>query len=127
MRHRRLARSARVIVVTKGDLWDQERKVAQSGLGDVFDGVEIVSEKTAATYHAVFARNGVAGVDAAMIGNSVRSDVRPALEAGAWGIHVPHDLVWEHEHEDAPEDHPRFRRITDLGELEALLPRLAGG
>ncbi len=118
---------ARVIVVTKGDLWDQERKVAQSGLGEMFDGVEIVSEKTAATYRTVFSRHGTGAGDAAMVGNSVRSDVRPAIEAGAWGIHVPHALTWEHEHAEAPDGHPRFRRIADLGELAALLPELAAG
>lgn len=122
------ATGARVIVVTKGDLMDQERKVAQSGLGDLLDGVEIVSEKTAATYRAVFARHGVAPGSAAgaaaMVGNSIRSDVRPAIEAGAWGVHVPHDLTWEHEHEVAPEDHPRFRRIADLGALASLLDDL---
>jgi putative hydrolase of the HAD superfamily len=112
-----LSGRARLILVTKGDLLDQERKLAQSGLGPFFDAVEIVSEKTADTYERLFAGAG----RAMMVGNSLRSDVLPALQAGAWGVHVPHEMTWALEQADAPETHPRFRRIADLGALPALL------
>lgn len=112
-----------VLLITKGDLMDQERKVAQSGLGDMFDAVEIVSAKTPATYQRIFeAYGGAAG--SMMIGNSLASDVRPMLEAGGWGVHVPHDLLWDLEHAATPDDHPRFREISDLGDLPDLLSQL---
>ncbi|MFN0113776.1 MAG: HAD family hydrolase [Paracoccaceae bacterium] len=117
----------RVIVVTKGDLLDQERKVAQSGLGELFDGVEVVSDKTRASYLAVFTRHGADPDATMMVGNSLRSDILPAIEAGAWAVHVPHDLTWALEHAAAPEDHPRFRRIPHLGELAALVNGLGAG
>jgi putative hydrolase of the HAD superfamily len=119
-----LAPDFRLLVVTKGDLLDQERKVAQSGLGELFDGVEIVSQKTPGTYAAIFARHGDGAERGMMVGNSLRSDVLPAIEAGAWGVFVPHDLTWEIEHDEAPDDHPRFRQIADLGALPELLRTL---
>lgn len=119
-----LAPDFRLLVITKGDLLDQERKVAQSGLGDLFDGVEIVSHKTPETYAAIFDRHGDGAERGMMVGNSLRSDVLPAIRAGGWGVFVPHELTWEVEHDDAPEDHPRFRRIGDLGQLPALIQSL---
>ena len=113
-----------LIMITKGDLFDQERKLAESGLGELFDAVEIVSEKTAETYARVFARHGDGPERAVMVGNSLKSDVVPAIRAGAWGVHVPHELTWALEHEDAPEDAPRFRRLDRLGGLPDLLDRL---
>ena len=113
-----------ILLVTKGDLLDQERKLAQSGLGDLFDGVEIVSHKTPDTYAAIFARHGDGSARGMMVGNSLRSDVVPAIRAGGWGVHVPHELTWDIEHDEAPEDHPRFRRIADLTELPALVHAL---
>ncbi len=121
-----LAPDFRLLVVTKGDLLDQERKLAQSGLGELFDGVEIVSHKTPETYAAIFARHGDGAERAMMVGNSLRSDVVPAIRAGGWGVFVPHDLTWEVEHDEAPDDHPRFRRIVDLGQLPGLVRDLAG-
>ena len=114
-----LAEDAHLVLVTKGDLLDQERKLAQSGLGDLFDAVEIVSDKTPATYARVFA--GHPGERSMMVGNSLRSDVIPAIEAGGWGVHVPHDMTWALEHAEPPERHPRFRRIETLRGLPELL------
>lgn len=116
-----LKETVTLILVTKGDLLDQERKLAQSGLGDHFDKVEIVSEKTAPTYARIFAHGG----PAAMVGNSLRSDVVPAIEAGVYGIHVPHDLTWELERAEAPIDNPRFHRIDTMSALPALLDRIS--
>jgi putative hydrolase of the HAD superfamily len=116
-----LAGKYRIILITKGDLFDQERKLAQSGLGDFFDAVEIVSNKDAAIYARAFSRHGDGPDRAMMIGNSLKSDVIPALESGAWGIHVPHDLTWALEHAEAPASHPRFRTIETLAALPDLL------
>ena len=116
-----VADSHRVVLITKGDLLDQERKLAQSGLGDLFDGIEIVSEKTAAAYARIFAEHGD-GVDRAMmVGNSMRSDVVPTVEAGGWGVYVPFGIVWEIEHADPPRGSPRYHSIEDLGQLAALV------
>jgi putative hydrolase of the HAD superfamily len=119
-----LAADYRVVLITKGDLLDQERKLAQSGLGDLFDGVEIVSNKTSAAYRSIFARNGTGADQAMMVGNSLKSDVIPALEAGAWGVHVPHGLTWALEAADAPTDHPRFHALDELEGLPALVASL---
>ena len=114
----------RLVLITKGDLLHQERKLAQSGLGDLFHGVEIVSDKTEATYRAAFARHGTGADQAMMVGNSLKSDVIPALQAGSWGVHVPQDLEWAFEVAEAPSDHRRFHVVSDLGELPALIDKL---
>ncbi len=121
---RALAASHRVLLITKGDLLDQERKLAQSGLGDLFHGVEIVSDKTAAVYAGIFARHGAAAETAMMVGNSLKSDVLPAIAAGGWGVHVPHGLTWALEHADAPIGHSRFHSLTNLGALPDLVAQL---
>lgn len=119
-----LAGTHRLVLVTKGDLFDQERKLAASGLGGYFEGVEIVSEKTAETYARVFARHGGGPEGAIMVGNSLKSDVIPALAAGAHAAHVPHDLTWALEHAEAPEGHPRFHCLAAIGELVDLVRAL---
>ena len=116
-----LADQYRLVLITKGDLFDQERKLAQSGLGDFFDAVEIVSNKDRETYERIFSRHGDGAERAMMIGNSLKSDVVPAIEAGSWGVFVPHELTWVLEHVDAPVAEPRFREIRHLGELVPLL------
>lgn len=119
-----LAGSYRILLITKGDLFDQERKLAQSGLGDYFSAVEIVSDKTPDTYRRIFSRHGDGPERAMMVGNSLKSDVVPAIRAGSWGVHVPHELTWVLEHEEAPEQDPRFRRIAALGLLPGLLAQM---
>jgi len=116
-----LAGEYRILLITKGDLLDQERKLAQSGLGELFDAVEIVSAKTAAVYAGVFSRHGEGPETAMMVGNSMRSDVLPAISAGGWGVFVPHELGWEIEHAEAPEGHERYRELAHLGELPQLV------
>lgn len=121
------ASAFQVLLITKGDLLDQERKLAQSGLGDQFHGVEIVSDKTAASYIRVFARHGTTAEAALMIGNSLKSDVLPMIEAGGHAAHVPHGLTWALEHADPPVGHPRFHSLPDLGALSSLLATLHSG
>ena len=122
----RLAPDYRIVLITKGDLFDQERKLAQSGLGDFFDAVEIVSDKQRETYERIFARHGDGAARAMMVGNSLRSDVVPALEAGSYGVFVPHDLPWAYERIEPPAAAPRFREIVHLGELPGLVAQIAG-
>lgn len=112
---------AKVLLITKGDLLDQERKLAQSGLGEMFDGVEIVSDKSPQTYARVFAAHGIAPETAMMVGNSVKSDILPVLEIGGHAVHVPHDLIWDIEKAPLPTDHPRLTQLTDLSGLPAVI------
>jgi putative hydrolase of the HAD superfamily len=114
-----------LVLITKGDLFDQERKLAQSGLGDYFDAIEIVSDKTATTYRRIFGKHGEGPERAMMIGNSLKSDVVPAIATGAWGVFVPHELTWVLERVEKPEEAPRFREIPDLGHVPDLVASLA--
>jgi len=114
-----LAERYRLVLITKGDLLDQERKLAGSGLGELFAAVEIVSEKTAATYRTVFARHGTGPEEAVMAGNSVKSDVLPAIEAGAYACHIPYPVTWAHEVAEPPDGHPRFGALSSIDELPA--------
>ncbi|MGB3408832.1 MAG: HAD family hydrolase [Jannaschia sp.] len=121
---RRLAETHTLVMITKGDLLDQERKLAESGLGDLFDGVEIVSDKTAQTYVRAFETHGDGPARALMVGNSMKSDVLPALAAGAWGVFVPSELEWALERAEAPVQDSRYHRITRLDELPDLIATL---
>lgn len=120
-----LARDYRVILITKGDLLDQERKLAESGFGDLFHGVEIVSEKTAAVYANLFDRHGHGAARGVMVGNSLKSDVLPMLAAGGVGVHVPHGLTWALETADVPVGHRHFHALPDLGRLPDLVGLLS--
>jgi putative hydrolase of the HAD superfamily len=115
----------RLIVVTKGDLFHQESKLAASGLGSYFSGVEIVSEKTPEIYTRAFARHGGAAETSLMTGNSVKSDILPMLEAGGYAALIPYPLVWEHERAEKPTNHPRFREMEKLAHLPAWLDEIA--
>ena len=112
-----LGRHASLVLVTKGDLLHQETKLAASGLGSRFAGVEIVSDKTPATFARIFAARGVAPGRALMAGDSLRSDILPALAAGAFAAHVPHGIAWSHEQAAEPDGHPRYRRLDSLADL----------
>lgn len=113
----RLAAIAPLVLITKGDLFHQETKLAASGLGAFFHGVEIVSEKTADTYRRVAARHGAAPGATLMAGNSVRSDILPALDAGCRAVLIPYPLVWAHEAAEVPQAHPRFMQCESLAAL----------
>lgn len=119
-----LAEDYEILLVTKGDLLDQERKLAQSGLGNLFDGVEVVSAKTPEVYSNIFARHNITPERAMMVGNSMKSDVLPPIEAGAWGVYVPHNITWAIEHAEAPDGHPRYRTLETLKNLPALIASL---
>ncbi len=112
-----LADLARLVLVTKGELFHQEAKLAASGLGALFSAVEVVSDKNAATYRRIFERHGSGPDGAVMAGNSVRSDVLPVLEVGGYAALIPYPLVWAHEAAIVPHGHARFRVLSALGEL----------
>ncbi len=114
-----LSSDVRLVLVTKGDLLHQEAKLAASGLGDLFAGVEIVSDKKPETFTRIFERHGVDPDRAGMVGDSIRSDIAPALAAGAWAAFIPPEIAWFHERAEPPIDHPRFTQIERFVELPA--------
>ncbi len=121
-----LSERYRLVLITKGDLLDQERKLAASGLGDLFAAIEIVSEKDHRTYDRIFARHGTGAGEAVMAGNSMKSDILPALEAGAFAVHIPYVITWAHELADAPENHSRFGALASIAELPRWIAARAG-
>lgn len=129
---REVAASHRLLLITKGDLLHQERKVAMSGIAEWFHEVEVVSEKDPGTYRRILVRHGIEPHEFVMIGNSVRSDVLPAVQIGAIGVHVPYHFTWAHETVDEHTlsqhernvDGARFWELESLQELPALLERL---
>ncbi|MBB4840044.1 putative hydrolase of the HAD superfamily [Sphingomonas kyeonggiensis] len=106
-----------LILVTKGDLLHQETKLAASGLGDLFTGVEIASDKTEQTFQRLFAKYDVAPGECIMAGDSMRSDVLAPLNAGAWAAYIPQEGAWAHEVVEGPGEQRRFRQLSKLSEL----------
>lgn len=127
-----VARERPVVLVTKGDLFHQETKVRACGLADLFQRIEIVSEKDAATYARVLSEFSLAPGAFAMVGNSLRSDIEPVLRLGGWGVHVPYHVTWAHEleHGLGPGDAGRMQEVETAAEIPAALAllesRLAG-
>lgn len=120
----KLAGDYKLVLITKGDLFDQERKLAASGLGEMFSAVEIVSEKTPHIYGRIFDSEGRDRGSCVMVGNSVKSDVLPPIAAGGWGVHVPSEHNWVHEHADIPQGAPRFRQASAITDVPDILQAL---
>ena len=116
-----LAPDYQLLLITKGDLLDQERKIAQSGLGEMFDGVEIVSDKSSAAYIDIFSRHQIPPDTTLMAGNSMKSDVLPAIDAGAWGVYIPHGVTWEIEAAEPPADKSRYAEATGFADLPEII------
>ncbi|HVU33529.1 MAG TPA: HAD family hydrolase [Opitutaceae bacterium] len=122
-----LAASHTLLLITKGDLRDQERKLAKSGLAAHFAGVEILSEKNEATYRRSLRRHGVAPGEFLMVGNSLKSDILPVLALGGSAAHVPYPLLWQHERTEALPDAPdRFFELGTIRDLAPLVARVEG-
>ncbi len=119
-----LARDYRLLLITKGDLHHQEKKISESGLAAHFFALEIVSEKDTASYDKVLRRHGVKPAEFAMVGNSLKSDILPVLGLGGAGVHVPYHITWAHERAEVPATEKRFRRIANLSELPPVLSSL---
>lgn len=122
-----LARDYQLVLITKGDLRDQERKLRESGLESCFAAIEIVSEKNISVYERLLARHEILPTRFVMIGNSLRSDILPVLELGGNGVHIPYRITWQHEQAAPPSGSQfegRFFQIEKLRELPSLLHQL---
>jgi putative hydrolase of the HAD superfamily len=113
-----VGRDHRLVLITKGDLVHQTRKITTSGLAHHFELVEVVLEKDADTYARILTRLDVEPARFCMVGNSVRSDILPVLSLGGHAVHIPYPLLWEHEHVDHDED------VDELASIKALPARL---
>lgn len=117
-----LAASHTLLLITKGDLRDQQRKLAKSGLASHFTGVEIVPEKDELTYAEILRRRGIAATEFLMVGNSLKSDILPVLALGGSAVHIPYELLWPLERAAVPPAAPgRFFQLTSLAALPALV------
>jgi putative hydrolase of the HAD superfamily len=117
-----------LMLVTKGDLFEQENKIARSGLDGCFRHIEIVSQKTAPVYQSLLERYSVSPGRFLMVGNSLRSDILPVLEIGGHAVYIPHELTWQHEHADPPPaNQPGFYQLEHFGLLPALLQQIEAG
>jgi len=122
---REMAGRFTLLVITKGDLFDQESKLARSGLAELFSAVEILSDKNVDSYRKVLSRRGVAAADFVMVGNSLRSDVVPVVEMGGRAVHIPYHLTWDHEQvEEDSLPGKGWYRLTSIRELGPLLASL---
>ncbi len=119
-----LAGTLPLIVITKGDLRDQHRKLTLSRLADHFAALEVLTEKDPATYAAVLARHRLDPAGFLMVGNSIKSDILPVLAIGGHAAHVPYEIIWELDRTDEIPSGPRFHPLTTIAELPNLLARL---
>ncbi len=119
------AAGAKTWLITKGDLFDQESKIARSGLESLFDRIEIVSEKDEAMYRRLLSKHGVDPAEFLMVGNTLRSDVLPVVALGGRAIHIPYHVTWLHETvEPALANGHRYVTLEHVGELAAALKAL---
>jgi putative hydrolase of the HAD superfamily len=107
----------KLVVATKGDLLDQQRKLHKSGLGHYFHHIEVMSEKEEVNYLNLLARLDIKPEEFLMIGNSLKSDVMPVIKIGGHGIHIPYHITWEHEVVDTNFEHPNFRSAGKIMEV----------
>jgi putative hydrolase of the HAD superfamily len=117
-----LAASHDLMLITKGDLFEQQAKIARSGLADHFGKIEIVPVKIRETYQSIVTRHEIVPHRFLMVGNSIRSDVLPVIEMGGHAVHIPYETTWEHE--IVPEEElagREFIRLTHIRELPALI------
>ena len=114
-----------MMIITKGDLLDQETKIKKSGLGKYFQHIEIVSQKTFEGYEKLLKKYSVEPSRFMMIGNSLPSDILPVLKLGGSAVYIPYEITWLHETaEQLPRDHAGYYELESLGQLPLLLERL---
>jgi putative hydrolase of the HAD superfamily len=120
-----LAARYHLMIITKGDMQDQETKLHRSGLSAFFQDIEVVSDKTLKSYATLFKNHAIAPGRLVMLGNSLRSDILPVLQLGAFAVYVPYPGTWLHEAAEAPAPGtPRFYQLEHFGQLPGLLEKL---
>jgi putative hydrolase of the HAD superfamily len=112
----------KLVVVTKGDLLDQERKLVKSNLENYFHHIEIVSEKNTHEYLKLLRHLDIEPHEFSMIGNSAKSDILPVLNIGGYGFHVPYHTTWAHEQVKAEIKHDKFYKLESIGEILNFIP-----
>lgn len=120
-----LAQGYPLMLITKGDLLDQQRKVERSGLEPYFTYVQVVSQKDGPVYLRLLGKLGIAPERFMMVGNSLRSDILPVVEIGGTAVYVPHELTWTHERVKTPGYENHYHELEHLGQLPALIDKLA--
>jgi putative hydrolase of the HAD superfamily len=119
-----LAGDYALLLITKGDLRDQERKLSKSGLAGRFRAVEIVSEKDQGTYERILRRHAIPPARFLMVGNSVKSDILPVLALGGAGVHVPYRIIWTLDKaEPPPAEDGRFYHARSLRDVPGIVRR----
>lgn len=114
----------KMVLATKGDLLDQERKLSNSGLENCFDHIEIMSNKKESDYQKLLNRLNVLPEEFLMVGNSVKSDVLPVLALGAYAIHIPYHTTWAHENvQNHAQDDIHFKEISAISEILPIIER----
>ena len=111
----------RVVMATKGDLLDQERKLVRSGLASYFHHIEVMSDKQQVDYEKLLKHLDCQPQEFMMVGNSVKSDILPVLALGAWAVHVPFHTTWEHELVEVIIDNPKFLEAENITEILKIL------
>ena len=119
-----LSRKYRLLLITKGDLIDQETKIARSGLAEYFTGVEIVSDKNTETYEKILSRHEIIASRFIMIGNSMRSDIVPVVQIGGHAVHIPYCTTWDHEQKHPYIDPKNFKQLKHIGLLPELIEEM---
>lgn len=117
----------RVVLITKGDLFHQERKVAESGMADLFHRIEIVSEKDERTYARLLEEFAVPAAGFAMVGNSYKSDIAPVLALGGFGVHMPYHVLFGLEHMEPDASHPRLATVEEPAQVPAAIEAFSAG
>ncbi|MBF0276221.1 MAG: HAD family hydrolase [SAR324 cluster bacterium] len=114
-----------LMIITKGDLFDQESKIARSGIADHFRFIEIVSEKNEEVYLNILKKNEIDSNRFMMVGNSLKSDILPVVNIGAHAVHIPADTTWQHEQiSDFEKAKMQYHELTSMGQLPALLDQV---
>jgi putative hydrolase of the HAD superfamily len=111
----------KLIVATKGDLKDQQRKLHDSGLGHYFHHIEVMADKQDINYQKLLKRLEIAPSEFFMIGNSLKSDVLPVLKIGGYAVHIPFHTTWEHEKVSHKVEHPNFKTVENITQVLPIL------
>lgn len=122
---RQVAKNHELMLITKGDLFEQERKISISGIADHFRYLEVVGEKSESTYYKLLEKYGISSKGFLMVGNSLRSDILPVLRIGGQAVYIPNETTWFHEHADEDEiGEANFGELDRLNQLPEYLERI---